>query len=180
MLPAAVDCPTRQPVSQLSAACQRFARETWNPWRRQAAASSDRCFTYETERTGIGNWLPILLDFAKAAADAGGALSVRHGSAQAFFLQLGVRFELQSPCSANASSNGSVPKSWGYDLSTGGNGPRRDGHGLYSCLFSLFTCPNASLLSRVAEILLALAVIIMFAVGAATSVDVHVGCHAAQ
>ena len=73
MLPAAVDCPTRQPVSQLSAACQRFARETWNPWRRQAAASSDRCFTYETERTGIGNWLPILLDFAKAAADAGGA-----------------------------------------------------------------------------------------------------------
>ena len=55
MLPAAVDCPTRQPVSQLSAACQRFARETWNPWRRQAAASSDRCFTYETERPGIGN-----------------------------------------------------------------------------------------------------------------------------
>lgn len=79
-----------------------------------------------------------------------------HRSAKAFFLQLGVRFVEQSSCKANASMidryDSRVPSSWIYDPLRGRSGPRPGGHRLLSCLFALFTCPQAALQARVSEL----------------------------
>lgn len=121
-----------------------------------ATSSSSACVAFTTERSGIGNWLPIVLDAAIGAAKAGARLRVEHQGNPGFFSALGVRLDNRSvtrPCS-NASKLPLPPRSWSYMPVNGINTPtdigRRAGWTsstapMLGCAFSLFTCPTPTL-----------------------------------
>ena len=61
MMPASPSCATRQAPSEISAECERFSADIWEPWVRMPV-HSDSCYAYETERSGIGNCTSRTLD----------------------------------------------------------------------------------------------------------------------
>ena len=156
MQPAPLACSTRPPPSSFGPECARFAANVWDRWRSSSSNASASCIPYETEHSGIGNWLPSLLDHVMAAASEGVPLRVSHSGGRAFFNALGVQFAPTdeacrgTPVRMNYSQNARVPRSWMYDPVLGSNGPRAGGRAeLLGCTFALFTCPTEVLAAQV-------------------------------
>ena len=150
MLPAHLSCRTRTPSASISAECARFFETTWRPWQLASEETAAPCVSYTTEASGIGNWLPTLLDHVRAAATSNAPLKLTHHGTRGFFELLGVRFA-QKPPSGCPEPFTKVSPSWKYDPVLGLNGPIQNGGSarLLPCLFALFTCPNQTVIDAV-------------------------------
>jgi hypothetical protein len=172
MRPASSSCKTRRP---LPAHCERFYKEHWEPWQAMASDGGGNlpCVSYATSSSGIGNWLPSLLDAARTAAEARVPLEVKLYSSQAFWATLGASLDrnppscrtrvhdlrVHDPDERSSSRNGSSSanhslqprRSWIYDAVQGTNGPNpyERGADMLGCLFTLFTCPDETVYAQV-------------------------------
>jgi hypothetical protein len=153
----------RARASRFSSECAHFLEEIWLPWRRHATAKQQvapsACLSYPTERSGIGNWLPVVLDAAIAAAKAGARLQIKHHGNPGFFSAMGVRLDdAVAPCETSLP----LPRmSWAYLPVNGVTQPTDVGlrsgwtpstAPMLGCAFSLFTCPTASLTSAIHQL----------------------------
>ncbi len=169
MRPAPFKCATRD-QSRQSATCARFVALHWQPWQAMLSDTGRTmpCVSYASEFSGIGNWLPTLLDAARTAAEARMPLKVNLRGSQAFWAMLGVQLGSQPPsCLASNDSSSSkssikssssnyleARRSWIYDpvQGTTGPNPREGGADLLGCIFALFTCPNETVVEQVAKL----------------------------
>ena len=153
----------RARASRFSSECAHFLEEIWLPWRRHATAKQQvapsACLSYPTERSGLGNWLPVVLDAAIAAAKAGARLQIKHHGNPGFFSVMGVRLDdAVAPCETSIP----LPRmSWAYLPVNGVTQPTDVGlrsgwtpstAPMLGCAFSLFTCPTASLTSAIHQL----------------------------
>ena len=158
-------CPEdtqRERASRFSSECLRFFLNVWQPWRANAAAlnSSHGCATFETDLSGVGNWLTDVLDTVILAAERSVPLRVEHYGTAAFFSALGIRLDNSSSCPNGRAVRPRGPRSWSFDPVAGTNRPT--GHAsrsgwsptsapMLGCAFRLFSCPTPRLEQYIQE-----------------------------